>query len=292
MLMLRETGVNSVTEAQARGFSRREAAGLLAGVSILAAASPRPAKTETLASEKLSSFSADEAVQAVAVDQEYAYAIANSRIGKYRKDTGARVREWNSDPKGPIRHLNSGIILDGVLYCCNSNYPETPMASSIEMFDPQTLEHLKSHSFGIDIGSATWLERKEDNWYVTFAHYDGRGGTPGKDYRHTQMVRFDSSWRRTGGWVFPPNVLESFAPQSNSGGVFGEDGLIYATAHHNEELYVLKFPKMGPVLESVNVIASTTEGQGIAWDPVEPRILWGISRARREVLSWRIPEVS
>ncbi len=272
--------------------SRREAAGLLAGASVIGASlQTAMAKVPGVESSMLRSFPAEEALQAVAVDENYVYAIVNSAIGKYRKDTGERVAKWAGERDGAIRHLNSGVILDGKLYCCNSNFPEIPMASSIEVFDPATLKHLHSQSFGIDVGSATWLQRKDDHWFVVFAHYEGRGGMPGQDYRHTQMVRYDSEWRRTGGWVFPPDVLEAFAPQSNSGGVFGEDGLIYATAHHNKELYVLKFPAMGPVLESFGVIPNTTEGQGIAWDPVGDRVLWGISRERREVISWHVPNL-
>lgn len=275
-------------------YTRRDAATLLAGATTAAQIfRPALARAEAAspASTLLASFSADEAGQAVAVDDGHVYAITNAAIGKYRKDTGARVAQWRGEEEGAIRHLNAGLVLDGQLYCTNSNYPELPMASSIEIFDPDTLAHQESISLGIDVGSATWLERKDGDWFVTFAHYEGRGGTPGKDNTYTQMVRFDSQWRRTGGWVFPPDVLAAFAPQSNSGGVFGKEGLIYATAHHNTELYVLKFPTMGPVLETVAVLPNTTEGQGIAWDPAEDRVLWGISRARREVVSWRIPQV-
>ena len=244
------------------------------------------------AAELVRQFPAEEAIQAAAADESHVYAIVNSAIGKYDKKTGERVAQWSRDRQGPIRHLNSGIVLDGTLYCANSNFPETPMASSIELFDPKDLRHKASHSFGIDTGSATWIDRRDGAWYVMFAHYDERGGMPGQDHTHTQLIRYDDSWRRTGGWVFPPDILARFAPQSCSGGGFGADGLIYATAHHNTELYVLRFPAMGPVLETVAVVPNCTEGQGVAWDPQDQRVLWGISRQRRELMAWRVPDIA
>ena len=59
----------------------------------------------------------------------------------------------------PIIHLDSGVIVDGKLYCAHSNYPGIPMTSSIEVWDPSTLEHIESHSFGIFRGSCTWVDQ-------------------------------------------------------------------------------------------------------------------------------------
>ena len=44
--------------------------------------------------EEVRRFSADEATQGVAVDERHFYAISNRRIGKYDKESGARVGGW------------------------------------------------------------------------------------------------------------------------------------------------------------------------------------------------------
>jgi hypothetical protein len=73
--------------------------------------------------------------QAVAVDAEHFYVINNSSITRHRKRDGLLVNTWE-DQDSLIHHLNSGIIINGRLYCINSNYPELPMVSSLEVFDP------------------------------------------------------------------------------------------------------------------------------------------------------------
>ena len=105
--------------------------------------------------EEIRRFRTDEAIQGVAVDESHFYAIANRRIGKYDKRSGQRVASWEGAPDGPIIHLDSGVVLDGLLYCAHSNYPGIPMVSSIEIFQTDTLEHAGSHSLGILGGSAT-----------------------------------------------------------------------------------------------------------------------------------------
>ncbi|MFB6097537.1 MAG: hypothetical protein ABEK84_00165, partial [Salinibacter sp.] len=84
-------------------------------------------------------FSAPEAFQAVAVDDEYVYAIDSHAIGKYDKTTGKRVDRWTAAEEGPIHHLNSGVVIDDTLYCAHSNFPEVPMVSSIELWDVETM---------------------------------------------------------------------------------------------------------------------------------------------------------
>jgi len=61
-------------------------------------------------------FATEEATQGVAVDESHFYAISNRRIGKYDKHTGQRVGGWEGEPTGPIIHLDSGIVLDGLLW--------------------------------------------------------------------------------------------------------------------------------------------------------------------------------
>jgi hypothetical protein len=158
------------------------------------------------------------------------------------------------------------------------------MQSSIESFDTTTLEHVGSHSFGIAEGSATWVDRRDGHWWVAFAHYAGRGGEPGKGPEWTRVVKFDDAWRRVAGWVFPGAVVERFAGRSNSGGVWGPDGLLYTTGHDAREVYVLRLPSAGSVLELVEILPAPMAGQGISWDPSAPGRLWGIVKSERVVV--------
>jgi hypothetical protein len=102
------------------------------------------------------------------------------------------------------------------------------------------------------------------------------------------VVRFDDAWRATATWTLPPGVLDRFAPMSSSGGGWGDDGLLYVTGHNRRELYALRLPATGSTLEPVATIAVPFEGQAIAWDPSQPRVLFGIVRSRREVVAVRV----
>ena len=115
--------------------------------------------------EAIKSYPAEEAVQGVAVDSLYFYAIGNRSIGKYEKESSKRVERWEEEEDGPIRHLDSGVIVDGKLYAAHSNYPEIPMTSSVEIWDSHTLEHVGTHSFGIQRGSLTWLDWYDGYWW-------------------------------------------------------------------------------------------------------------------------------
>lgn len=226
--------------------------------------------------------------QGVAVDAEYFYAIGNRSIEKYDKRSGSRVGAWTGPESGPIVHLNSGIVLGGALYCAHSNYPEIPMLSSIEIFDTATLEHRGSHSFGISEGSATWVDRADDHWWVAFAHYEGRGGEPGKGPSWTALVKFDDRWRRVAGYAYPPEVVARFGGRSNSGGAWGADGLLYITGHDAAEVMAVRLPKSGSMLELVAILPAPIAGQGIAWDRGESGVLYGIIKRAREVVVSRL----
>ena len=90
-------------------------------------------------------FPAHEATQAVAVDAQFFYAIDDAAIGKYQKDTGQGAGKWEETPGGPVTHLNSGIVQDGLLYCAHSNSPGVPMVSSVEVFETAAmLTHVRS----------------------------------------------------------------------------------------------------------------------------------------------------
>ena len=229
-------------------------------------------------------FSAPNATQAVAVDSTHFYAISNSKIVKHNKVTGEEIQRW----EGPLKHLNSGIILEGKLYCANTNFPETPMASSIEIFDPNTLEHLDTHSFGMYVGSCTWLDRYEGYWYVMFVHYDEKGKERDLDAAYTTLVKFDDQWRRIEGWTVPKELVDHLRPMSISGGTIRSNGKIYASPHHFEEIYILSFPEMGYELTWEKTIEVPFQGQGIAKDPFSENILYGIHRKNREVIEGKI----
>ena len=261
-------------------------AGLALGLAFGAAAEPA-------GFTQVRSYSAPAARQAVAVDAQHFYAIGNHWIEKYERSSGRKVGEWKGEAGGPIIHLNSGILIDGELWCAHSNYPGIPMVSSLERFDPVSLEHTGSHSFGIQQGSATWVDRRDGAWWVAFAHYGElggggkKGGEPGKGPEWTSLVRFDDRWRRTGGWVFPAELVKGFAPSSNSGGLFAPDGMLWATGHDAAEIYVLRLPEAGSVLEWVATLPAPIAGQGIARDPSDERALWGIVKRTREVVQMK-----
>lgn len=241
-----------------------------------------------VSAQTLSRLPAPEANQGVAVDRAYVYAIGNSEIGKYDRATGQRVAQWAGDP-ATFPHLNSCAVIGVELVCASSNYPATPMSSTVEVFDPVTMVHLRSTPLGRQPGSLTWIDRKDGAWWACFANYDERGGEPGRDHRFTTLLRFDDRWRVTGAWMFPKSVLARFKPRSSSGGAWGADGRLYVTGHDQPEVYVLDIPRIGNELKHVATIEVAVEGQAIAFDRTRPGVLYGISRAKREVVEMRLP---
>ena len=257
-------------------------------VALVALAGPASAQQAPTRFEEVRRFAAPEAVQGVAVDDRYFYAISNRSIGKYDKATGRRVDGWEGEADGPIIHLDSGVVIDGLLYCAHSNYPGVPMTSSIEIFDPETMTHVGSHSLGIMEGSATWVDRRDGHWWITFANYTGPGGVPGHGSEWTSLVQFDESWRRVAGFVYPAEVVERFDVMSNSGGTWGSDGRLYITGHDEGVVFVLALPESGSVLTLEEELPITAEGQGIAWDRAEPGVMYSIIRSGREVVESRL----
>jgi hypothetical protein len=85
-------------------------------------------------------FPAPEARQGVTAGSRFVYVIDNDRIAKYDPTTGKRVARWKGDPKR-FKHLNSCTLVERSLVCAGSNYPDVPMASSVETFDAETLQH-------------------------------------------------------------------------------------------------------------------------------------------------------
>lgn len=257
---------------------------LLAWVATPAMAQP------TLRAQLVRRYEAAEANQGVAVDATSLYAVGNSEIGRYDRKTGAKTGAWSGDPK-VFPHLNSCAAVGPELICASSNYPATPMSSTVEVFDRARLTHSRSIPLGHQVGSLTWVLRKDNAWWAGFANYDGRGGEPGRDHSFTALVKFDDAWKPLGQWSFPASVLDRFAPRSASGGVWGDDGLLYVSGHDRPEIYVLRVPKQGSVLEHVATIASPIEGQAIAIDPADHRAIYGISRSARQVVAIRLPDL-
>ena len=226
-----------------------------------------------------------EAGQAVAVDETHFYAISNSIVAKYERESGQRVAVWKADQRRPLRHLNSGIVIDGKLYCAHSNYPKFPEASSVEVWDTKTLQHIDSKSLGIYEGSLTWIDQRDGDWWAVFAHYSKKvNRNPfAKDHTHTSLVQFDDQWRRKGGYIFPKAVLNRFAPHSCSGGSWGPDGLIYCSGHDLGEIYQLALPEAGSTMVLKQTLMAPMTGQGFAWAP-DGKLIYGIDRPKRQVV--------
>ncbi len=258
---------------------------------MLLAVRAHAAEVPTPGAVELRRYEAPEAGQGVAVDSEHFYAIGNRVVAKYSKETGKLVKRWTATPEFPLVHLNSGVVRGGKLYCAHSNFPHYPEASSVEVWDTDTLQHIGSVSLGIYEGSLTWIDWRDDGWWAVFAHYTERVNDDphAKDARWTSLVRFDRQWRRTGGWVFPPQVLEQFEPHSCSGGSWSEDGGLYCTGHDRRELYELALPRAGAELRLLRTVPAPLTGQGFAWDRTRPGVLFGIDRGRRQVIAIEIP---
>ncbi len=246
-----------------------------------------------LAARTLRVYAAPDADQGVAVDRTHFYPVDNSVIAKYDIATGTQVDRWTGPSSGLIRHLNSCMADAGRLWCANSNYPQTPMGSSIEVFDTTTLDHVMSHSLGVvDEGSITWFDTYRGGFIAGFAHYDGGGGVGFKDHRYSSVVTFDAEWRRTGGWLFPPSVVERMAPDAASGGAIGPDGWLYLLGHDRPEMDVVGRPAMGPTLIHVATIHLEAEGQAFAWAQDGTRTVFTIDRRKGLVRAIALPEVN
>jgi hypothetical protein len=256
---------------------------------VLAAATPALAQP-TLKSDLVRRWQVPEATQGATADATHFYAIANSRIAKYDRATGKKLAEWSGEP-ARYPHINACSLQGKEMFCAASNYPAVPQASSIEVFDPARMVHLRTISLGEQIGSLTWVDRRDGAWWAGFANYDNRGGEPGRDHRYTALVKFDDQWRRMESWLFPKSVLDRMAPYSTSGGAWGADGRLYVTGHDRTEAYVLSLPKGGATLDHVATIEVAAEGQSIGFDRSAKGVLFGITRQSREVLEMRLPEV-
>lgn len=236
-------------------------------------------------------FNVPEAKQGVAVDDSFFYVIDDRQIAKYEKGTGDFVDKWIDEEKGPIIHLDSGAIVDGLLVCAHSNYSAVPMTSSVEIWSPKSMKHVDTRSFGIRWGSCTWIDKHDGYWWAAFAHYNKLKDKNLTDNTYTTLVKFDDQWRMLEAWVYPQSIIDRFDGMSNSGGSWGPDGRLYLTGHDRSELYVVGFPKAGSVLVLEEIIPIGNRGQGFAWDRTDPGVIYTIRKKEREVVVFRM-EVS
>jgi len=235
---------------------------------------------------------APEASQGVAVDKDYVYAIGTKQIGKYARKTGKRVATWKASKKDKIIHLDSGVVVDGKLYMAHSNFPRIPMDSSIEIWDANTLQHIHSIPLGEAYGSSTWIDRYDGAWWICYAHYADYGGYFDKGPEWTTVVKYDDNFNELGRWTFPEEVVERFFPFSCSGGSWGPDGLLYVSGHDRPELYALRIPPRGRVLELVYTIEIESGGQGIAWDRPQKDTICTIKRKEKEIVMSRVDQLN
>jgi hypothetical protein len=156
------------------------------------------------------------------------------------------------------------------------------MASSIEIFDVKTLEHVGNVSFGIDTGSCTWVLPGKNCWYVFFAHYDRtKKGNNTDNPNLSQLVKFDRKWRKLQAWTVPASLLEEVNPSSLSGAVLIGD-TFYCTGHDAAKCYKLQIPECGMNLIRCGEVDVPFVGQGIALG--KDGDLWGIIRKERVVV--------
>jgi hypothetical protein len=256
-----------------------------------AAIAPPALVAPSLNATAIGRWSVPEANQAAAADRTHIYGIGNRTLVKLRKSDGARVAEWRGPPDGPIIHFNAGFVDGRRLVLAHSNFPQLPMASSLETFDTATMRPIATKSFGIRLGSLTWAVRHRGFWWACFANYDDAGTTPGFDQRWTHLGQFDDDWTMLQSWLFPARFIATWGDSSCSGGDWGDDGLLYVTGHDAPELHVLRLPRQGVALEHVAAIGVPFEGQGWAWDRSVrgERVIHGIIRRTGEIVAARIP---
>lgn len=216
-------------------------------------------------------LSATEAHQAAAADDKFVYAITNTLVAKYDRQSGERL----ATSFGEAKHLNSGFLWERRLYCAHSNYPQTPERSEIKVLDLESMRLTTFKDFGNFGGSLTWAVRHEGHWWCNFARY-------GDDNVKTFFVKFDDNWREQGRWTYPTEVIRELGKMSLSGGLW-RDGSLLVTGHDDPVFFQLRLPKTDGVLEFSGKQAVPFTGQGFAHDPKTGGLV-GINRAKRQVI--------
>ena len=218
---------------------------------------------------------AAEAFQAAAADAEFVFAITNRQVSKYDRVTGRKL----ATSRGKARHLNSGFLWQGELLCAHSNYPLLPERSEIKSLDLTSMELTTFRRFEAPQGSLTWVVRHNDHWWCNFARY-------GANNIETFLAKLDNDWIEQERWTYPASVISQLGRFSISGGIWRNNELI-VTGHDRRELYRLRLPQTGDVLEFVAKQPAPFTGQGIAQD-LGTGGLVGIDRKERRVIFARL----
>lgn len=236
------------------------------------AAEPKPLSAEQGPKWLLArTFPAAEAHQAAAADENFVYAITNTEVARYNRHTGKRVAVSN----GEARHLNSGFLADGKLFCAHSNFPLVPEHSEIKVLNLTSMRLSTFKDFGDFGGSLTWAVRRGDHWWCNFARY-------GTENSNTFLVKFDVQWKEQKRWTYPAAVIDKLGQFSLSGGIWHDDELL-VTGHDDPLFFRLRLPGQGTVLELIDTQSVLFTGQGFASDAKTGGLV-GINRARRQVV--------
>lgn len=231
-------------------------------------------------------FQVDRVQQGVAVDKSHFYVINNTSITKHDKETGNKISEIECKEFG-LKHLNAGFVLDGKLYCAHSNFPDLPMASSVEIFDVETMQHLNSLSLGIEYGSLTWIDLKDGQWWAMYANYNLEGYPKTNDY--TVLVRYSKDWIKLESYILPKDLIERFENHSSSGGFWLDDNRMLISGHDLPELYEVQLPKMGSVLKWAKTYEVPVHGQAIVLDKsTNEKIIYGVHRKQKQVIKYEL----
>ncbi|EPR66862.1 hypothetical protein [Cyclobacterium qasimii] len=214
-----------------------------------------------------------DARQAAAATEQHVFAINNHSISKYNRSSGELIAS-KSYPN--TKHLNSGFLSEGLLYCAHSNYPNQPDSSSIRLIDPKTLALKQTINLGKSEGSLTWIVKNKGHWYALFAYY-------GENNHLTYLARMNDNWEILQKWTFPESVIEEMGKMSISGGVAWKEGFL-VTGHDEKILYYVTLPKNGEILNFMQQYEAPFTGQGIALDPFTGGLI-GINRADKKVIA-------
>ena len=256
-------------------FRRRVFGGFLVGLVCLpafAAGASRLARRDGPTTTRL--LCSAHATQAAAVDEKHMYAISNTTVAQYERMSGRLVRLATT---ADTRHLNSGFVWEGRVWSAHSNYPATPHASDVRVFDPASGTLTVQHVFPDPPGSLVWCVVKDGRWWCCFAHY-------GSDNHRTVLVEYEAGGfsRERGRWHFPAEVVADWDGMSASGGLWDGDTLL-VSHHHFRVLYRLRLPTEGTTLQFIEALHAPFPGQGIAADPITGGFV-GIDRQRRAVV--------
>jgi hypothetical protein len=233
-----------------------------------------PASAEEAVWTEVRTLDAPEAFQAAAAHGDWVFAITNSQVAKYDRTTGKRL----AVSTGEARHLNSGFMWEGKLYCAHSNYPFVPEKSEIMVLNLESMKLTTFKDFGNYGGSLTWAVKRmgdDKSWWCNFARY-------GDDNAKTFLVQLDDQWREQHRWTYPPEALKNIGRNSFSGGIWLDEELL-VTDHDNRVIYRLRLPKQGNVLEFVAKEPAPFTGQGFAYDAKTGGLV-GINRAKRQII--------